>query len=82
MGKLESCVHVYCFNCIVDWANFANECPNCKKRFNQIVKYSSENVMMESVPISFKNQTVDCEWEELVVDDGKEYLIEIHIENT
>ena len=61
---------MFCFNCIVDWAKFANECPLCKRRFNEIVKYSAENVKLESVPIMFKNQTYECDWEELIIDNG------------
>jgi len=32
-GKLDCCLHVFCFDCITKWANKENTCPLCKKRF-------------------------------------------------
>lgn len=37
-GKLDSCVHLFCFECIFKWSKQANVCPICKQRFNAIEK--------------------------------------------
>jgi hypothetical protein len=37
-GKIQSCDHVFCFECIKKWSEHENSCPLCKKRFRQIDK--------------------------------------------
>jgi hypothetical protein len=37
-GRLNSCEHPFCFECISTWAEKANVCPLCKRRFNSITK--------------------------------------------
>lgn len=37
-GKLDSCDHRYCFDCIKRWSKETNQCPQCKKRFHQLEK--------------------------------------------
>ena len=37
-GKLDSCDHRYCFDCIKRWAKETNQCPQCKKRFTTLEK--------------------------------------------
>lgn len=41
-GKINSCSHLFCFECIQKWANTENTCPLCKKRFTQISKVRPE----------------------------------------
>lgn len=74
VGRLDGCTHVFCYTCIFDWANVTNECPLCRVRFNEITKYSKDNVKLESVPVKFKNQTYECEWEDIVIDEGNAFV--------
>eukprot|EP01017_Pseudomicrothorax_dubius_P014061 TRINITY_DN1646_c0_g1_i4.p1 TRINITY_DN1646_c0_g1~~TRINITY_DN1646_c0_g1_i4.p1 ORF type:complete len:260 (+),score=23.73 TRINITY_DN1646_c0_g1_i4:172-951(+) len=37
-GKLDSCRHEFCFNCIRTWSQRENSCPHCKRRFYRIQK--------------------------------------------
>lgn len=32
-GKIDSCGHLYCFECIRKWSNSCNTCPLCRERF-------------------------------------------------
>ena len=65
IAKLDSCIHVFCFDCIKDWANVTNECPYCKARFNEISKYSigdkGELIKIDSMKVEFKKQVYDEE---------------------
>jgi hypothetical protein len=42
-GKLDCCDHRYCFDCIKRWSKETNQCPQCKKRFNQLEKITGDN---------------------------------------
>lgn len=42
-GKLDSCDHRYCFDCIKRWSKETNQCPQCKKRFHQLEKITGDN---------------------------------------
>ena len=35
-GKINSCDHKYCYDCIKRWADETNTCPQCKKRFTKL----------------------------------------------
>ena len=37
-GGLDSCIHVFCFDCIVKWSKVTNTCPVCAQKFRQIVQ--------------------------------------------
>ncbi len=37
-GELNSCTHLFCFECIKTWAAKSNLCPLCKMRFTVINK--------------------------------------------
>ena len=56
MAKLDSCIHIFCYSCIKDWADVTNECPLCKRRFNNIEKCQSNGDKIESVEVKFKKQ--------------------------
>eukprot|EP01012_Entosiphon_sulcatum_P051682 TRINITY_DN70991_c0_g1_i1.p1 TRINITY_DN70991_c0_g1~~TRINITY_DN70991_c0_g1_i1.p1 ORF type:complete len:329 (+),score=49.27 TRINITY_DN70991_c0_g1_i1:664-1650(+) len=38
LGRLSSCDHPYCYDCIQRWAKDCNRCPTCKRRFKYIEK--------------------------------------------
>lgn len=61
IGRLNRCVHAFCFTCINDWAKVANECPLCRVRFNTITRYSTDNVKQEVISVQFKRQVTDSE---------------------
>ena len=62
MGKLDACTHLFCFECIKDWSAVTNECPMCKRRFNEISKLLLEEGQapqkLEAVKVEFKKQRV------------------------
>lgn len=35
-GVLNSCDHVFCFDCIMHWSKVTNRCPLCKARFKTV----------------------------------------------
>ena len=48
-GKLNSCNHMFCFDCIEKWGkDYENTCPLCKKRFQHIKKV--RGLECESLP--------------------------------
>ena len=36
LAQLDGCSHPYCFDCIAQWAERENTCPQCKSRFSEI----------------------------------------------
>ncbi|CAN0080042.1 unnamed protein product, partial [Phaeothamnion confervicola] len=36
LGVLDACSHVYCMECIIEWAKVTNTCPQCKTRFRTV----------------------------------------------
>ncbi|XP_058083411.1 uncharacterized protein LOC131231284 [Magnolia sinica] len=37
-GILNSCIHYFCFTCIMEWSKVESRCPVCKQRFSTISK--------------------------------------------
>jgi hypothetical protein len=37
-GKMDSCAHLFCFDCVRQWAEKENTCPLCKQRFHFLQK--------------------------------------------
>ena len=38
MARLENCEHIFCYECIDQWAKSnSNKCPNCKMKFDFII---------------------------------------------
>ena len=35
-GELDSCLHPFCLDCILKWAEIENSCPICKRRFRLV----------------------------------------------
>jgi len=35
-GELNSCLHPFCLDCILKWAEIENSCPICKRRFRVV----------------------------------------------
>ena len=36
LAWLDSCSHVFCFDCIREWSRVNNACPQCRERFHRI----------------------------------------------
>jgi hypothetical protein len=36
LASIDGCTHVFCTDCITEWSDQENSCPNCKKRFTTI----------------------------------------------
>ena len=42
-ARLENCQHIFCKDCILNWATQnKNECPLCKTKFNKIKSKNKE----------------------------------------
>jgi len=74
-GKLSSCDHGFCFDCIHKWSEQTNTCPICKQRFSQLKRIEPEDNApkeeqsrrgtkrkkedVDVVDIPYRNQSVD-----------------------
>lgn len=38
MGSVDSCIHTFCFECIVKWSKVTNKCPICSKKFHSVTE--------------------------------------------
>jgi hypothetical protein len=54
-ARINCCNHIFCFDCIREWTDVANQCPLCKKRISRIQKFSGGQKVNE-VRIKFKEQ--------------------------
>lgn len=54
-ARINCCNHIFCFDCIKEWTDVANQCPLCKKRISRIQKFS-DGVKISEVRIKFKEQ--------------------------
>jgi hypothetical protein len=37
-GQIDSCLHKFCFSCIIKWSEVTNTCPVCKRNFRQVTE--------------------------------------------
>jgi len=52
-GKLKECEHMFCFDCIQQWANVTNKCPLCKVVFSEILREDgSSNEVEDRVQVN------------------------------
>jgi len=65
LAKLDSCLHIFCFTCIKDWADVTNECPLCKRRFSEINKYDTNGEKIDTTKVEFKQQVYEYDGEGL-----------------
>jgi len=72
-GKLSSCDHGFCFDCIHKWSETTNTCPICKQRFSNLkrIEPESENNKEESrrAPKRKKEDVVEIPYRNQVPDD-------------
>lgn len=53
LAKINSCTHIFCNECIVEWSSRSNTCPVCRSRFNSIqrgrkkLKVEEKNIVLE-----------------------------------
>ncbi|GAB1869964.1 E3 ubiquitin-protein ligase Topors [Camponotus japonicus] len=84
LGKLvntsftDSCLHQFCFNCLLEWSKIKTECPLCKQTFKSIIHsvrseedYAQYHIPRElsqisqpQVPLNF-NWDVDDNWSDI-----------------
>ena len=36
-ARLETCLHSFCFTCILQWSDWVKECPLCKQPFTYVI---------------------------------------------
>lgn len=60
-SRPDSCQHVFCLECLVEWSNVTNICPLCKSQYKQVFQYDSEDhdKILQKIDISPKK----LEWE-------------------
>ena len=46
-AEIDSCVHKFCFQCILQWSNISNTCPLCKIEFRNI-RSDQQTVVVET----------------------------------
>jgi len=55
-GTLDSCAHIFCFECIHQWSKTSNTCPFCKQRFKQISKMDPSQKKPKKVKVRHADQ--------------------------
>jgi Ring finger domain len=55
LAKIDGCSHFFCTDCITEWSDQENSCPNCKKRFTTITNVSDGTIH----PVTPRNQHSD-----------------------
>ena len=53
-GKIDSCIHEFCFECILKWSKVTNKCPICTKKFKSIKEVLAEAT--QQAPITGKKR--------------------------
>jgi len=80
-GKIDSCEHPFCFECINTWAKKENSCPLCKSRFHSITKIhlnqptAGKRKRSSVVSVRNRNQQpvfANVPWQNFIADDGDE----------
>ncbi|KAL0479298.1 hypothetical protein AKO1_008103 [Acrasis kona] len=57
-GIIDSCSHIFCFDCIFKWSSSSSECPVCKQKFKSITPHDLvEGNQTNQVPILVQNRT-------------------------
>lgn len=64
LGKLvntsftDSCLHQFCFNCLLEWSKIKTECPLCKQTFKSIIHSvrSEEDYAQYHIPRELASQ--------------------------
>lgn len=46
MGSTDSCIHKFCFDCIIKWSAVTNKCPICNVTFHSVQEIIIENVIV------------------------------------
>ena len=71
LAKIECCNHVFCKDCIHEWAfKTENTCPNCKKSFNKIITKTEEIKVPDKSEL--KKDALECEiCEQVIADEGR-----------
>lgn len=65
-GRLISCKHIFCFECISQWALNSNTCPLCKCKFRCISQLElSTGVVLSKKRVGEKSQENESEFEDL-----------------
>lgn len=41
-GSIDSCRHIFCFNCILNWSKVTNKCPICQASFVRVTEVVGE----------------------------------------
>ncbi|KAL4466839.1 hypothetical protein ABPG74_010436 [Tetrahymena malaccensis] len=61
-GEID-CFHRFCFDCILNWSKVANNCPECRQEFHQILKRNFDGTVNNTKPIKVhrKKQKVNEE---------------------
>lgn len=73
LAKIECCNHVFCKDCIHEWAfKTENTCPNCKKSFNKIITKTEEIKVPDKSEL--KKDALECEICEQVITDEERHL--------
>ncbi|CAG9333578.1 unnamed protein product [Blepharisma stoltei] len=71
-GKLDTCQHTYCYDCIMRWSEIENTCPVCKNRFSFVsliphrLNYRFSRKRKSQVKIKDANQHMNYTHEALI----------------
>ncbi|GFQ70826.1 hypothetical protein TNCT_542031 [Trichonephila clavata] len=49
---IDSCLHTFCFTCLLEWSKVKPECPLCKQQFKSIVHNVQKDMTFEEYHVS------------------------------
>jgi hypothetical protein len=54
-GGIDSCIHIFCFECILKWSKVTNKCPVCSQKFKNITELTAtDDKLLEADHINSK----------------------------
>jgi hypothetical protein len=74
-SKVDECEHLFCKECIDQWANMSNTCPLCKIEFKKITFLSEDKNLLETRRFSKKKFKYEEDENDLWMDNCLEYCM-------
>jgi hypothetical protein len=76
-GIIDSCNHIFCFDCIDKWRKYSTRCPVCKERYSSFKRKNLKSgkvsrrkwVQQKDLPGDFGMDPDDFDFEEWLDDD-------------
>lgn len=74
-SKVTGCDHIFCKECIDQWAEVSNTCPLCKKDFKKIIYYNDQNKIINQRNVKKKKFKYEDEENDAWMDNCLEHCM-------